>query len=549
MEFLKREPPVKAGIRLPFHVVSERMSRIYNVAIKEYVDQKGIITKKHSTFKLTKEEISHLENALLMSSVMKHVNDINKYSKALNKEMNKSLKRAGVSQIRRRHIKKFIDKIVMEKVLGFSLSVDASKKPEVPNHLDDKRLDHIKTKYDKPGEVIPEYIKNFDPKASHTIPTAEYIENRIANTTIDQMNKSSGNELFIGPPDEMMLYYKDKGYNFVGQIKSPSSTPYYYFENKNDPGKHIIVISGITNVSRFNHQLLQLKCAGIDLKNITVRGDFESLLEKNNQLLDKSLKQFDHPIDMAFIGNRGDVMTTLAERLYPQLLPKLPDNSTKSERLEHEKRAEKLLNAHHYQTQEIGPYKFSSVNVEIDGKQGTILAMRMPNGDLAGYATRILLTNGVKNLIMVGAGGSFDEHLSTEGGLQVLQKSTYNQESIGIDKDHVLQPNLKGLEVNNNGVNVTVDSPLVETLKWLESSKQLKGSSVDVETYHIFKNFDRYEVNAKILPGIFTSDVLGLHPLVEKINPANAWKKLPELANSVFDLLKVQSAIVPLAEQ
>lgn len=62
---------------------------------------------------------------------------------------------------------------------------------------------------------------------------------------------------------------------------------------------------------------------------------------------------------------------------------------------------------------------------------------------------------------------------------------------------------------------------------------------------HILKAFQEHRTEgAKILPGIFTSDVVepsGEHTLEEKIDPANAWKQMSPFLQGTFDALGVAS--------
>jgi hypothetical protein len=94
------------------------------------------------------------------------------------------------------------------------------------------------------------------------------------------------------------------------------------------------------------------------------------------------------------------------------------------------------------------------------------------------------------------------------------------------------------------GRNITVDSPLVETEKWLKKHEKSK-TSVDVETYHILKALKEAKaknLNMKILPGVFTSDVLGAHPLVEKISGEEALVNIGKVIKYCYDELGIRGA-------
>ena len=72
--------------------------------------------------------------------------------------------------------------------------------------------------------------------------------------------------------------------------------------------------------------------------------------------------------------------------------------------------------------------------------------------------------------------------------------------------------------------NVTVDSPLEEDVDWNEKNKS-KGN-VDVETFHIFRAIKDSGHTINLVSGLFVSDVLGEHPLDEKINSSGAQKNI-----------------------
>ena len=103
------------------------------------------------------------------------------------------------------------------------------------------------------------------------------------------------------------------------------------------------------------------------------------------------------------------------------------------------------------------------------------------------------------------------------------------------------QMDFQGNFVYKGGKNITVDSPLVETKEWEKKHKSSK-TSVDVETYHILKALKEGKEknpNMEILPGIFTSDVLGEHPLIEKISGENALVNIGNVIKYCYDKLKI----------
>jgi len=239
------------------------------------------------------------------------------------------------------------------------------------------------------------------------------------------------------------------------------------------------------------------------------------------------------------MGNRWQILTELAQRFYPKEMDALKDPTQK------EALATELLADHNVKTVEVGSgcFKFSYLTVEIDGVKKGVLAMRMPNGSLAYEATKLLLENGTKKIVMIGAGGSMDKEAGV-GSYQRVIASSYQNEERYIRSENQMRLELSGMTVKEDRKNITVDSPLVENDAWMKSVAEEDISSVDVETFHIFKAFNESvesgNGNIQILSGLFTSDVVGESPLEAKINSENAWKALPTLLKTCFDALKVQ---------
>lgn len=255
----------------------------------------------------------------------------------------------------------------------------------------------------------------------------------------------------------------------------------------------------------------------------------------NHAALNESLASLHpHPQpELAFIGNRTEVMIQFATYLYPQIMAAI-EVFDKNKR---EKMAELLLREgrNNFRTVEIGPFKYSYASAIINGREVGVLGMRMPNGDLAGQATEALLKNNVKKIIMVGAGGAL-ESTSHVGEYQIFEESSYLDQQAKIPKVQQVNIKLPASLAKKKQNNITVDSPLVENQAWLRKVGPQHLSSVDVETYHIVSAFRKHaKVGQKILCGIFNSDVVGEHPLVEKIDPSNAWVRLPNIISAVFD--------------
>ncbi|MBS0652858.1 MAG: hypothetical protein JSR39_04935 [Verrucomicrobia bacterium] len=389
------------------------------------------------------------------------------------------------------------------------------------------------------GEAIDPYIAKFDTSVPHTIPVDQYLDVRISRTISKVMrvfNRMAKNtEVFIGSTKDLHKYYASQGYKGITQLGTNNSNKYYVVEHP-DPRLNKLVIAGISNKSRFNNVLLQLKYKEVDLdSHVSVRGTVSSALAKNQRELETTLQTFDPPPYLAFVGNRTMVLIELANRLYPK------EMATAASPADKEKKAEQLLKANHdLETHDIeGVFKFSYMTAMIDGKKQGIIGFRMPNGSLSYGATQALIDAGVKRIVTVGAGGSLTPELDVSS-YQIISESRYQDQTVSLDPDKIMKVEIPKIVVAPACRNRTVDSPLEEHEGWFQDVKHSKTSSVDVETYHILKAIrDSGDEEVQYLPGIFTSDVVGTHPLVDKISLENAYPGLPGLIQGTFDVLKV----------
>ena len=396
--------------------------------------------------------------------------------------------------------------------------------------------------------AIPKYIQDFNISEPHMIPTAQYLDVRISRTIrilISKVNEHGRNtEIFIGSENQMLLFYSNSGLELIANLKTNSSLKYYLFANGENPNLKKIVILGVGNETKLNHLLLQLKLSKVDLNKVVIRGNIEDALYENQQKLKDIIENLQGKIDTVFMGNRSLILVEFAKRKYPKEM-KSALNETDAEKI-----AEKLLQKNHKLKTYIigeGVYKFSYFEWQIRNKNVGIIGCRMPNGSLARIATEAFIKKGIRHFIMLGAGGSLSS-LSPVGSYQLINTATHNNNSVSLSE----LLNVKKMKVEfsdipllENGNNVTLDSPLVETRSWLNKVRNAKLTSVDVETYHIIKgiqNCQKFGKKAKIeiLAGLFISDVVGDCPLVEKIKSRNTWTHLPKFLNNCFDIIEKQ---------
>ena len=392
--------------------------------------------------------------------------------------------------------------------------------------------------------IIPKYIKVFDSKEQHFIPIFQYINVRISHTIrllISEVNKEGRNtEIFIGTESQMILYYNSLGYKRIALLKTNSSLQYYLFSNEKEQYLNKIVILGVGNETKLNHLLLQFKFSDIDLDKVLIRGSIESAIYENQKELISIINELKENIDTVFMGNRSLVLIEFAKIKYPNEISKSSNEN------DAKKISEKLLKEYHnLKTFEIGKgvYKFSYFELQIKTINVGIICFRMPNGSLARIATEIFIRKGIKHFITLGAGGSLT-NISPIGTYQLIKSTNYNNNEHIILSDiniKKMKVELSELPLIENGNNITLDSPLIETKKWLTKVRNMNLTSVDVETYHIIKGIQRCEKfikDTEFLLGIFISDVVGEYPLVEKIKSSKAWEYLPKLLNRCFEYIE-----------
>lgn len=464
------------------------------------------------------------------------------------------IEKSGKSSPDSKEIAKELNKEIFSKSMAYAV-----KQPQVThkaassttgNHQSITGSSHmtINKKYEH-GEEIPRYIMDFDVTSEHIMNPEGYLDVRLARKAVDSMKFVSGFEpredtgknieVFIGPEKDMRHYYEDLGYSLKGELAGRTTNRYYYFENPDDPKDAKVIITGASNSSKLFHQLIQLKFAGIDLEKVGVRGLFSIAQKDMLDKLDHNLKSLEVPPTICFIGNRSLIVEALAERLFPDEMETVSYGKSRDAEVEkiYERNGLTLI------TTEVSSIKYSYVAIPTkDGSQIGIMGMRMPNGSLAGNVTEKLMQNGVQNLFTVGAGGSLDKKADISS-YQLLTGAMYQDEEIALDSSAVMDVPFSKFEPIHGQKNITVDSPLVENKAWLHDAAAKEVNSVDVESYHILKAFvENRTGNARILPGIFTSDVVeeaGEHTLEEKIAPENAWKKMGPFLQESFDYLDI----------
>ncbi|WP_071761412.1 hypothetical protein [Burkholderia ubonensis] len=383
-----------------------------------------------------------------------------------------------------------------------------------------KQADHNSLEVRNALDVIPLVIPGKNEK--HTIPIDKYLMNRLSSGAVEQA-KHHGCEFFCGSGREDMLnHYAHRGFDRAISISSNTSTKFDLFSNSSN-GKSLLVLSGMSGTTRIKHQLLQLHFADVDLNRVKIVGDIDSLKAKSGADLRKELSQLPSIQNKTlFVGARWQIMESLGKQLFNV------DDSAK------EGTGYGKLDVKEHK---VADFVFDTATLNLDGRQHLVAALRMPNGDLAYDAMKGFLDHGFNQVIMCGAGGRLAGDAQV-GDYMLLERSQYGDQSISLAQECIHVPGVKLFENAKLTSNVTVDSPLQETQRWLDENQET--GNVDVETAHILRALTEVGPNVKVLPGLFVSDVVGEHPLEGKISSDDAYRRLPEFVTASLRMIREQ---------
>ncbi|KWN60981.1 hypothetical protein [Burkholderia ubonensis] len=367
-------------------------------------------------------------------------------------------------------------------------------------------------------DVIPLVLP--DRHEAHTIDTGKYLANRISSGVVEHA-RHHGCDLFCGGGSaEMLDYYVGRGFDKAVKVSSNTSTQCHLFSSSSN-GQSVLVLSGMNNETRIKHQLLQLHFAEVDLGRVDLVGSVETLKAQSAAKLREALSLLpDTERRTLFIGARWQIMEFLGKQVYGV-------DDAQPEGVGY--------GALNPRTHDVGGFLFDTATVEINERQHLMAALRMPNGDLAYDATKAFLDHGFNQVVMCGAGGRMAGKARV-GDYMVMDRSRYGSRDIALAPESIQIPSAGIFSAVSRCSNVTVDSPLQETKRWLDEN--IKMGSVDVETAHIFRALDEAGPGVRVLPGLFVSDVVGVHPLEGKISTADAYRKLPDFVAAVLHSIR-----------
>ncbi|QLZ69889.1 hypothetical protein FOLKNPGA_02689 [Legionella sp. PC1000] len=381
----------------------------------------------------------------------------------------------------------------------------------------------------KVGTHIPACVQKFDPNDNHTlfIPLeGQTKENKIQQSLdmrlggpLKGLLRSCGNngqlEAFLGPTEDMIGFYKDRGFDLVEEIWFPSTGRYYSFINK-ETGDFIITLAGLQSQANLISQLLTLKMAGVNVDKVKVYGDTQSIehditqdiLNFKEKLLSSGINLEKQNTALVIAGN-GGILGREIERLDEDIDV---DGQIKSE----------------------PGSKCAMTFYPTKGAKGGVVGiinLSMPYGEVMGpMMTDMAEHLHVREVFLAGIGGAIgrrEEKLEEDVveqhiGTYHVFFTTTNPETgarYTLEDTEVIMPPIdqkgKGwLNDESVGLHVHVDSPFIETFGWLEERMDEGCTMVDCESHFAIErikkwNEDHPEDKIRIMPGLLVSDYVG----------------------------------------
>ncbi len=425
-------------------------------------------------------------------------------------------------------------------------------------------------------------------KASHTLAVDTYLKNRLPFALINLLQVDSSSclarlfpgkktgtsqvKFFFGTLNQAVTHYLPISITKI----SGGGSEFYLFETYQDRKiklinpeqkteeefarfyNYYILIFDIPSIESLEHQLYQLRYANILVLDMGVKGNVETYTEQQVNALAQKAKEYLESADKAYgpamrvllLGNTRRMLTEFAQYLYPGM--------NKDEAFE------ALKSKYITPGNPTFALNYARVSIPNPGQKPisvVLLALRMPNGSLAGKATRSLLVQSrVDYLVTVGAGGSIN-YRTPIGGYEFIYKSYICDrqgkpiKSVNLEraykKGHVLIP--PNATPNSN---ITVSGPLLETGDWLATTKRnlTSISNVDVESFHILNAFNNAPSEGAypyVTPALFISDHVGkkdasLSKIIGKAAYKDAYLLTQFIAQQIRKLHSPSPSLIPM---
>jgi len=350
-----------------------------------------------------------------------------------------------------------------------------------------------------------------------------YLNNRFSKSLQEFILSHSDNlEVFLGNEKELETYFHraHPDYELKAELKSPSSFRFFQYSKIDNPNDVKLIIVNVNSESRLRHLGYVLKHMGVKGETLKVSGDFHRVYENEIAALKNWAMSLEKKPEILFIGSNV-----------------LPCLGALKEKVSNQKT-----------TPKDGSMLCNGDFGEIDSVKVPFVTFSMPNGELAALLTRFWLENGVKKVVMVGAGGAIRSEKSPANVSSYIYFDTSFLEDTHFQiPEENLDPTLLKLKdldfLQSTKCHRTVSTPLEETQKWLEKASSEDVSLVDVETAHIFKSFLMHlekSPSITICPGLFISDIVNSkeESLKEKISSKTAFLHAAELIKALLDGIK-----------
>jgi hypothetical protein len=346
---------------------------------------------------------------------------------------------------------------------------------------------------------LPERVLSFDPQEKNTLfvdseSTAKDQEQEINRAlkvrlypTIQRLIKEHGASIFLGSNIELQAYTTLAKEKLIIEIEVPSSVKFYIALD--NTGRIKVYIAGLVSHENLMQQLITLKLAGIDLRNIAIRGDTQHYKTVCRDDLADFQKQA-----APYLAKRNVLIVagcsleeTVCNTLEQIFIGKITKNKFSGQ----------LVSLTYVQSQHAPNLGFIVLNLnygEICEEQISIIleqfnCVAVFSGSAAGY----IPTEAQEQLPEIGSRISVDVARHDSGELVVLNEKS-------------------------KSVHLHVPTIFIETFDWLKQAKELGASTVDVETFYVLRAIQKYkkenpQASLHHDVGVFISDYVGEKPL------------------------------------
>ncbi|STX50908.1 Uncharacterised protein [Legionella busanensis] len=347
--------------------------------------------------------------------------------------------------------------------------------------------------------ALPNIVRAFNPSEKNTLfanseSSSQDQEQEIKRAldirlypTIRRIIGEKATTVFLGSKVELQAYTESVKEKILIEIEVPSSVKFYLALN--NAGELKVYISNLVSHENLIQQLITLKIAGIDLQKIPILGNTEQykLICKEDLLaFEKQASTYLAKKNILIIAGCSleDTVSSSLEQMFNGKISK-------------NKFSGHLVSLSYIQSQHAPHVGFIVLNLnygEICEEQISIILEKFNcigvfSGSAAGYIPKV----SAEKLPEIG------------DRIAIRSAKHYSGELVKLDE-------------NNTNLHLHVPTIFVETFNWLKEAKDLKASTVDVETFYILRAVQRYKQANPLAKlhtdiGVFISDYVGEKPL------------------------------------